>query len=64
MQTIWAFLKSISSNLKLLCLVFGQFLETVGVLFISKSGHTGHDSSADCIINFFDVNDCGTAVGR
>ena len=40
METIWAILKSIISNLKLLWVVFGQILEKFGLLFISKSGHT------------------------
>ena len=36
--------KSITSNLKLLWLDFGQFLDRFGLLFISKSGHTGKNS--------------------
>ena len=39
--SVWTLLKSIISNLKLLWLVFGAFLEKFGVLFIPTSGHTG-----------------------
>ena len=47
METIWAIFKSITSNLKLPWLVLGQFLETIGVLFISKSGHTARSREID-----------------
>ena len=39
-ETIWAILKGITCNLKLLWLVFEHFLEKFGVLFISTSGPT------------------------
>ena len=39
METIGAILKSITSNLELLWLVFGHFLEKFGILFISTYSH-------------------------
>ena len=47
METILAILKSITSNLKLLWVVFGQILEKFGLLFISKSGHTALHANSD-----------------
>ena len=46
----WTFLKTSKFWVKPLLLLFGQLLETIGLLFILKSGHTGTYLDADHIM--------------